>query len=405
MAYLGSRPDTSFRKLSKQTITGNGGTAYTLDYPVNNSSEIEVFVNNVRQEPDVAYTAKYTTLTMTGNVLSTDSFYVVYQGQSIGTLRIPEKDNSDNYNFDNGTLFIDAANSAVSVGTTNVLTSVAGKTTLSVSGSSGSYVTLGTAGTGLGSIFADTNFGINGSTGSLYIINSAANQPIIFQSGSSYTERMRIDNNGRVGFGVTAPATKISLVSGDTISWGTTNYPYISGDASANTLTFGTQATERMRIDTAGRITLPYQPSFLAVGAGFGSQYFSNRLIGNYVNLTGCHNVGGHFSTGASGGTLRFTAPVAGYYLFTAGALWYGGSNTTPSSVRVRINGTTAASHYRDSASSNINETLSIFVYMAANDYADAYAESTAALFFDNGATAGVYGNSNYNFFSGRLVG
>ena len=42
-------------------------------------------MNNVRQEPGVAYTVSGTALTMTGNVASTDDFYVVYQGKAIQT--------------------------------------------------------------------------------------------------------------------------------------------------------------------------------------------------------------------------------------------------------------------------------------------------------------------------------
>ena len=42
-----------------------------------------------RQEPGVAYTASGTTLTMTGNVQSTDSFYVVYQGRALATVEPP----------------------------------------------------------------------------------------------------------------------------------------------------------------------------------------------------------------------------------------------------------------------------------------------------------------------------
>ena len=37
----------------------------------------------------VAYTASGTTLTMTGNVQSTDSFYVVYQGRALATVEPP----------------------------------------------------------------------------------------------------------------------------------------------------------------------------------------------------------------------------------------------------------------------------------------------------------------------------
>jgi len=68
--------------MAKQTITGNGGTSYTLDHAVGSEQEIEVFVNNVRQEPSVAYTVAGTALTMTGNVASTDDFYVVFQGKA-----------------------------------------------------------------------------------------------------------------------------------------------------------------------------------------------------------------------------------------------------------------------------------------------------------------------------------
>lgn len=76
--------------MDKQTITGNGGTSYTLTHSVANAQEIEVFVNNVRQEPAVAYTVSGTALTMTGNVASTDDFYVIYQGKALQTTVPPD---------------------------------------------------------------------------------------------------------------------------------------------------------------------------------------------------------------------------------------------------------------------------------------------------------------------------
>lgn len=90
MAYIGNVPAEQYATLAKQTITGNGGASYTLDYAVANEQEIEVFVNNVRQEPGVAYTVSGTALTMTGNVTSTDDFYVVFQGKSVGTINPPD---------------------------------------------------------------------------------------------------------------------------------------------------------------------------------------------------------------------------------------------------------------------------------------------------------------------------
>ena len=76
--------------MSKQTITGNGGKTYTLTHAVANSNEIEVFVNNVRQEPTTAYAANGTVLTMTGNVANSDSFYAVYIGKALQTVVPPD---------------------------------------------------------------------------------------------------------------------------------------------------------------------------------------------------------------------------------------------------------------------------------------------------------------------------
>lgn len=91
MSYLGNTPAGRFSAMAKQTITGDGTASYTLDHAVGNEQEIEVFVNNVRQEPGSgkAYTVSGTALTMTGNVASTDDFYVVYQGKAQQTATHP----------------------------------------------------------------------------------------------------------------------------------------------------------------------------------------------------------------------------------------------------------------------------------------------------------------------------
>jgi hypothetical protein len=86
MGYIGNDPLELYVSKKKQTLTGNGGTSYTLTHSVSDAKDVEVFVNNVRQEPAVAYTATGTTLTMTGNVASTDDFYVIYDGFAQGTV-------------------------------------------------------------------------------------------------------------------------------------------------------------------------------------------------------------------------------------------------------------------------------------------------------------------------------
>jgi hypothetical protein len=90
MGYIGNQTSNSYSSLAKQTITGDGGTGYTLDHAVANAQEIEVFVNNVRQEPGVAYTVSGTALTMTGNVAASDDFYVVFQGKALQTTVPPD---------------------------------------------------------------------------------------------------------------------------------------------------------------------------------------------------------------------------------------------------------------------------------------------------------------------------
>ena len=99
MPYLGNVPAENYAQVSYQDLTGGSGTSFTLDYPVGSAGEIEVFVNNVRQEPTVAYTVNGTALTMTGSVAATDDFYVVFQGKAEKSGTIPEKQSDGTYVF------------------------------------------------------------------------------------------------------------------------------------------------------------------------------------------------------------------------------------------------------------------------------------------------------------------
>jgi hypothetical protein len=89
--------------------------------------------------------------------------------------------------------------------------------------------------------------------------------------------------------------------------------------------------TERMRVDTAGRVTMPSQPSFEVSQASIvnisGANYY-------FTYSTIHHNVGSHYSS--SNG--RFTAPVTGVYLFQAVAM---GIQTSAPHIAFSINGAT----------------------------------------------------------------
>ena len=57
MAYLGASPPAVFSAPTKDTFSGNNSdTAFTLGKSAGGANAIQVFVDNVRQEPNVAYT-------------------------------------------------------------------------------------------------------------------------------------------------------------------------------------------------------------------------------------------------------------------------------------------------------------------------------------------------------------
>ena len=93
MAYVGTPIDTTnqFQSLQGKRFSGNGSTtAFTLDVAPSSVFDIEVFVENVRQDPNSAYGINGTTLTFTGAPPSgTNNIYVVHQAKAVGTIDVP----------------------------------------------------------------------------------------------------------------------------------------------------------------------------------------------------------------------------------------------------------------------------------------------------------------------------
>ena len=94
MAFIGTPLDTrnTFQSLQGKRFDGDGSTtAFTLDVAPSSTLDIEVFVGNVRQDPNSAYTLSGTTLTFTGAPPSgTNNIYVVHQAKAVGTIGIPD---------------------------------------------------------------------------------------------------------------------------------------------------------------------------------------------------------------------------------------------------------------------------------------------------------------------------
>ena len=97
MAYVGAQPQKQLIKTTSQTFNGNGSTtAFTLNRSVNTEEELDVMVDNVRQEPgsSAAYTAAGTTLTFTeAPQTGTGNIYVVYRGLAEVTTRLEHDSN------------------------------------------------------------------------------------------------------------------------------------------------------------------------------------------------------------------------------------------------------------------------------------------------------------------------
>ena len=91
MSYLGASPLSSFSSPSKDRFSGNNSdTSFTMSQRAPDANSIEVFVGNVRQEPNVAYTTNGTTLTFTGTPPSgTNNIYVVHKQGVIGNGLLP----------------------------------------------------------------------------------------------------------------------------------------------------------------------------------------------------------------------------------------------------------------------------------------------------------------------------
>jgi predicted DNA-binding protein len=93
MAYVGTPIDTTnqFQSLQGKRFSGDGSTtAFTLDIAPTSVFDIEVFVENVRQDPNSAYTLNGTTLTFAAAPASgTNSIYVIHQAKAVGTITAP----------------------------------------------------------------------------------------------------------------------------------------------------------------------------------------------------------------------------------------------------------------------------------------------------------------------------
>lgn len=149
-------------------------------------------------------------------------------------------------------------------------------------------------------------------------------------------------------------------------------------------------STEQMRIDSAGRVTMPYQPCFSARGTGSGTNPGGNQTM---PFPTAVVNTGSHYNTGTS----TFTAPIGGKYFFYFQALGHGGLNARAIAL-IQLNG---GSYIEASATTKDYNSVQtqLIISLSAGDTVrvQTTAGSDGARFYPS--------SGNQNWFMGYLIG
>ena len=216
MAYVGTPIDTTnqFQSLQGKRFSGDASTtAFTLDIAPSSVFDIEVFVENVRQDPNSAYSLSGTTLTFTGAPPSgTNNIYVVHQAKAVGTINPPTG------SVTNDTL------------------------------ASGSFSNI----TGTGTLTSFTSTGIDDNADSTAItIDSSENVGIGTTSPNGILE---LKSTGNTNFFITAGNTSASqVVFGDTDDLDVGKIAY---SHNGNQMEFTVNASERMRINSSGAVSI-----------------------------------------------------------------------------------------------------------------------------------------------------
>jgi hypothetical protein len=253
-----------------------------------------------------------------------------------------------------------------------------------------------------------------GTTDSTSLNISGDKTGILQLASNNAVTAVTIDASQNVGIGTASPSSynnnayklvigSNSAVTGMTLASGTSaagNIFFARGTIGADAydgyvqyvqsgqyMAFGTGGgTERMRIDSSGRITTPYQPAFSAYRGSLtlATQTWTTIVYDNCtINRGSCYST----STG------RFTAPVAGYYYFEAIGEGGGGAFHTLMSV----NGGTPAGQgdgAQNWTSSNVSRQAFV-LSLAAGDY----------VYVQHYINAGQTMTSNRCHFHGYLLG
>ena len=259
MPYIGNPSAQRFTSPRAASVySGDGSTvAFTLEEAVTTDEDILVSVDGVIQEPSVAYAVSSgTTLTFTAAPSSNsgNNIFVYYIARTLGSVSMPDGQNVNAANFS-------ASGTGAITGDLTVDTS-----TLKVDSTNNRV--------GVGTTSPDYVFEIETAENAIANFKSTdANANIRFTDSNSTA-------NGYAGIG--AIGDDLTLIAGN---------------------------DNRMKIDSAGHVTMPNQSAFNVTKSGDQS----NIAVGSVIAVTFDTE---YFDQNADFGSNVFTAPVDGKYQF-----------------------------------------------------------------------------------------
>lgn len=223
------------------------------------------------------------------------------------------------------------------------------------------------------------------------------------------TNTLYVDStNNRVGIGTSSLSRKFEINAGGVGNLATftdgvaTNFTFKTDGSSVGT--FGTEAgstqlafmasgTERMRIDSSGRVTMPSQPAFWAYLNANWTSWTPNDQTQIVPFDQSYHNVGNHFSSS----TGLFTCPVAGNYVFSCGV--YVGVSSVEQIWLVKNGVRQPTIGFANAGSTGDRSVGTFIVRCSAND-------TIGLTPYANTSTAStVFANFFHTFFIGNLIG
>lgn len=151
----------------------------------------------------------------------------------------------------------------------------------------------------------------------------------------------------------------------------------------------GTTFTERMKINSAGVVTKPYQPAFHVYDNGGGLEVQTTTTIVPFSVAE--LNTGNHFNFS----TNQFNAPVSGMYCFSGHAYFY--ASTDYNRMFIKVNSATKGYLIEGANSESHTSIVSTTCYLNAGDTAQMELQSNDGNIY--------YRSSIHTYFTGHLIG